>query len=101
MAWSSRRSGLLAMAAVVMMFTAIGPRGIASADTLLIQSIDDAQASAADRPKEGRSMKDVEARFGAPTSRSAAVGQPPITRWDYPGFVVYFEYDHVIHAVRR
>lgn len=75
--------------------------GTASADTLLIQSIDAAQATAADRPRRGRSMKDVEARFGTPTTRSAAVGKPPITRWDYPDFVVYFEYDHVIDAVRR
>jgi hypothetical protein len=27
------------------------------------------------------------------------VGQPPITRWVFPTFVVYFEYQHVIHAV--
>ncbi len=25
--------------------------------------------------------------------------QPPITRWDYDAFSVYFENDHVIHAV--
>ena len=28
-----------------------------------------------------------------------AVGKPPISRWEYPGFVVYFEHDHVIHSV--
>jgi len=44
-------------------------------------------------------MSAVEKRFGAPTSRHPAVGQPPITRWDYPGFSVFFEYDRVIHAV--
>ena len=26
-------------------------------------------------------------------------GKPPITRWDYDGFSVYFEHQHVIHAV--
>ncbi|MEZ5564425.1 MAG: hypothetical protein R3F24_02450 [Gammaproteobacteria bacterium] len=75
--------------------------GIASADTLLIQNVDAENANAADRPRAGSSMTDVEARFGAPASRSDAIGKPPITRWDYPGFVVYFEYNHVIHAVRR
>ena len=25
--------------------------------------------------------------------------QPPISRWEYPGFVVYFEHNLVIHAV--
>jgi hypothetical protein len=27
------------------------------------------------------------------------VGKPPISRWEYPGFIVYFESDHVIHSV--
>jgi len=27
------------------------------------------------------------------------VGKPPISRWEYPGFVVYFEHEHVIHSV--
>ena len=46
-------------------------------------------------------MASVEARFGPPATRSSAVGQPPITRWDYPDFTVFFEYDHVVHSVRR
>ena len=41
----------------------------------------------------------VEASYGAPSDKIAAVGQPPISRWVYPGFTVYFEYDHVVHAV--
>jgi hypothetical protein len=44
-------------------------------------------------------MAQVEQRFGAPSSRLAAVGQPPITRWVYPSFVVFFEDNVVIHAV--
>jgi hypothetical protein len=44
-------------------------------------------------------MTTVEARFGAPQNRHAAVGAPPITRWDYPGYAVFFEHDRVIHAV--
>jgi hypothetical protein len=50
-------------------------------------------------PSRGSSMASVEARFGAPTTKHEAVGRPPITRWDYPGFSVFFEYDHVVHAV--
>lgn len=50
-------------------------------------------------PTRGTSMDQVQARFGPPTERYAAVGQPPITRWVYPTFVVYFEYSHVVHAV--
>jgi hypothetical protein len=50
-------------------------------------------------PARGSSMATVEAHFGAPITRHDAVGQPPITRWDYAGFSVFFEHDRVIHAV--
>lgn len=43
----------------------------------------------------------VESKFGAPNSKVAAVGEPPISRWEYQNFVVYFEYDRVIHAVLK
>jgi hypothetical protein len=63
-----------------------------------------ATATAAGRadtpPERGARMTAVEAALGAPDERHAAVGNPPITRWDYPGFVVFFEHDRVIHAVR-
>lgn len=52
-------------------------------------------------PARGMSMRAVEERFGVPQNRAAAVGQPPITRWDYPGFSVYFENDRVLHTVVR
>jgi hypothetical protein len=52
-------------------------------------------------PTRGLTMTKVEAKYGAPTQRSAAVGEPPITRWEYPGFVVYFEREYVIHSVTR
>ena len=52
-----------------------------------------------ERPGRGMSMKAVEAKFGAPQERHAAVGEPPISRWDYPGFKVFFEKDRVIHSV--
>lgn len=48
----------------------------------------------------GQRMAAVEAAYGAPAQRYPAVGRPPISRWDYPGFVVFFENDRVIHAVR-
>lgn len=52
-------------------------------------------------PSRGLSMTQVERRFGEPTQRIAAVGAPPISRWVYPQFVVYFEGSYVIHAVAR
>ena len=40
-------------------------------------------------------------RFGLADEEHQPVGQPPITRWDYREFSVYFEYDHVINSVRH
>ncbi len=61
-------------------------------------------ASGADKPTSGMSMDKVEAKYGAPTRRVPPVGgasaaQPPITRWEYPGFTVYFENNHVVQTV--
>jgi hypothetical protein len=47
----------------------------------------------------GLSMAQVEKRYGEPSRRVDAVGNPPISRWIYPEFVVYFEGQFVIHAV--
>ncbi len=50
-------------------------------------------------PDRGISKAAVERNFGTPISKRAAIGDPPITRWVYEGFTVYFEYDYVIHSV--
>jgi hypothetical protein len=50
-------------------------------------------------PRRGMTMDQVASKFGAPVTKVAAVGKPPISRWEYPGFVVYFERDYVIDSV--
>jgi hypothetical protein len=70
-----------------------------SAETLVVDGQVQVRPVSIELPRRGSSMAQVEARFGAPRTRHAAVGQPPITRWDYDGFSVYFEHQHVIHAV--
>jgi hypothetical protein len=75
--------------------------GTALGDTLLIEGVQNDAQSASSRPARGQSMERVEAQFGAPTQRSAAIGEPPISRWEYPGFTVFFEHQHVIHSVVR
>lgn len=70
-----------------------------SAETLVVDDQVQLKPVAIELPKRGSSMAAVEARFGAPQTRHAAVGQPPITRWDYKDFSVYFEHQHVVHAV--
>lgn len=56
-------------------------------------------ASGVIRPNQGMSMAGVERAFGPPTDKKAAVGDPPITRWNYPQFDVFFENKLVIHSV--
>ncbi len=51
------------------------------------------------RPSRGMTQASVESRYGSPVVVEAPIGHPPITRWEYAGFVVFFEYDKVIHAV--
>jgi hypothetical protein len=50
-------------------------------------------------PAHGLSMDAVLQRYGEPQNRIPAVGQPPITRWVYPDFTVYYEHNLVIHSV--
>ena len=72
---------------------------LASADTVKIEG-----ATARDgdgRPTRGMTQASVESRYGSPANVQAPVGEPPITRWEYKDFVVFFEYDRVIHAVTK
>ena len=72
------------------------------ADTLLIEAIEGIPPNTADglpRPRLGMSMAAVESRFGAPELEIPAVGEPPITRWFYDRFTVYFEQESVLRAV--
>lgn len=70
-------------------------------DVLLLEVIqqDATGENAVQRPTRGATMEQVTQRFGEPQRRGDAVGDPPIARWDYEGFVVYFEHDRVLHTV--
>ena len=54
-----------------------------------------------DVPSIGMNQVRVLELFGEPIEKGAALGKPPISQWKYAEFVVYFEYDHVIHSVRK
>jgi hypothetical protein len=75
---------------------------VVEGDTLLIERVQQENASA--MPARGTSMQDVEARYGAPSSKLDPRGGqkrqwPTINRWTYPTFTVYFEKNRVIDAV--
>jgi len=63
--------------------------GQAMADVLLLDSIE----------QTGLNMVSVRTTFGEPASEDDAIGDPPITRWNYPEYSVFFEYDLVLHSV--
>ena len=69
-----------------------------SADTLVVESVN-ASAGMVSRPAHGITMDAVTQQFGEPQQRMGPVGDPPISHWVYADFVVYFEYDRVIHSV--
>ena len=50
-------------------------------------------------PGRGMNMTQVEEKFGPPLEKLPEVGDPPIIRWIYPNYTVYFEYQFVINSV--
>lgn len=74
----------------------------AHGDVLLIEQVQKERGM--HLPERGLSMAQVEAKFGAPLEKLETRGggaplQPPINRWRYAEFTVYFERSRVIHAV--
>jgi hypothetical protein len=73
--------------------------GLAGAETIAVDNGIAVKESDVATPARGMTMDQVANKFGSPVTKIPAVGKPPISRWEYPGFVVYFEANHVIHAV--
>lgn len=59
------------------------------------------ERAASEVPRNGMDKQQVEKRFGAPRARKAAVGEPPISSWEYEHYVVYFEGDTVLRSVLK
>lgn len=81
--------------AVLLLASVVVP---ASAETLLLDQV---EATKGVGPHNGVTMETVRERYGEPQTREGPVGDPPITRWQYDGFAVYFERNLVIHTVVR
>jgi len=90
----------LMMGALMTLVMSVGLSGLAAAETVPTDNGGIAiKDSGVATPTRGMTMTEVAQHFGAPVSKVPAVGKPPISRWEYPGFIVYFENDHVIHSV--
>ncbi len=59
------------------------------------------QASEPRLPARGSSMEKIVSLLGQPEKKLEAVGQPPIIRWQYPGYTVYFENKLLLHTVEN
>lgn len=59
----------------------------------------DVSGAALNLPPRGTTKDEVLAEYGQPVKKHPAVGDPPITRWDYGQFSMYFEYNLFLHAV--
>ena len=87
------RNSLKSIAMVAFMLSA----GSVAADVLLIEEVRERMRR--DLPENGLTKSEVKQRYGAPGERRAPVGEPPITRWVYDQYSVYFEHDLVIESV--
>jgi hypothetical protein len=82
-----------------LLLAALFAGGLAGAATIAIDNGIAVKETDVAMPTRGMTMDQVATKFGAPVTKVPAVGKPPISRWEYPAFVVYFEAEHVIHSV--
>jgi hypothetical protein len=83
----------------ILLLAAVFAGGLAGAATVAVDNGIAVKDSDVATPARGMTMEQVATKFGTPVTKVPAVGKPPISRWEYPGFIVYFEADHVIHSV--
>ena len=76
--------------------------GAASAEVIKVPIAQQAQEmQSIEKPRLGMKQDDVQAKFGDPLDWSGPVGEPPITRWEYADYYVFFEHDIVLHTVLK
>jgi len=83
----------------ILLLAAVLAGGVAQAETIESDNGIAVKQSDIPTPTRGMTMDQVASKFGAPATKVPPVGKPPISRWEYPGYVVYFEGTHVIHSV--
>lgn len=88
----------------ILLLTVLFGVGTVCADTLSLPAAPVQGTPPTHLPHRGMNMAAVIKAYGAPEVRHPTVGghaprRPPITRWDYPGFSVFFERNIVIDSV--
>ncbi|MDH3638604.1 MAG: hypothetical protein OES09_09085 [Gammaproteobacteria bacterium] len=88
-----RTIGLLTLACIGMAFPLSGGAASDSMTEAVFPNI------RSDLPPNNMAEKEVLEKFGEPSERIPAIGNPPIARWKYPDYVVYYEWDRVIISI--
>lgn len=90
------------IASLVALLSAATQINFATAEEIRIPVGEQAKAQpAVDMPTKGMSKERVKSLFGEALEEVPAKGQPPISRWRYQEFTVYFDSNTVIHCVRN
>lgn len=93
----NKRTLIAAMAMTSLM--SVGMASHAHAEQLTVPVGSQADRSQLSLPTTGMSQDSVRNRWGAPQDMKGPVGEPPISQWHYPDFIVYFEHGRVLHSV--
>ena len=74
---------------------------LTTSEVIMIPLMEKDMAANVLMPVRGDRQHTVQEEFGPPFNMQPAKGKPPISRWDYDAFSVYFESGIVIHSVLR
>lgn len=92
----------LIFATPLVLIAALGASGTTGAEELQMpveSALPQQNAISLEMPVQGMSKEAVLVQYGEPNQKTPAVGDPPISRWVYGRYTVYFEGDYVIHSV--
>ena len=86
---------------IIAMVTALFFNSVIAEEIAIPVGAQGASKLSLERPRNGITKSSVEEKFGTPLNKSSAVGEPPISSWEYDQYIVYFEHDRVLHSVLK
>lgn len=87
------------LAATFLLLPAMGHADVLRMEPTTRTTVVEAPIKFVATPTRGMSMDSVRSAYGEPKTSYPAVGEPPISRWDFEKFHVFFEHNMVLHAV--
>ena len=87
------------MMKLLLLLTLTSAACLVTAEQITLPIGQQTRQSDANLPQRGVDKDTVRKRFGDPQEVTSAVGEPHISRWIYPDYVVYFDKNWVLHTV--